>query len=315
MKYLVTGGAGFVGSNVVLQLLNRGHTVRVLDNFATGRRENIQECEDTIELIEGDIRAFHTVREAVDGVDFVLHQAALPSVPRSIQDPVTTNQINVEGTLNVLRAAVDARVKRVVYASSSSIYGDSEKQPKEEDMSPNPLSPYAVSKLAGEKYCQVFGKLYALHTTALRYFNVFGPKQDPSSPYSAVIPRFITAVLLDSSPVIYGDGHQSRDFTFVRNVVEANILATEIDSAPGMVFNCACSERVDLNQLVATINKLLKKNIKPEYAPARPGDVKHSLADIKRIGKYLGYKPSVFFEEGLRRTIEWYQAQPNLWVT
>jgi nucleoside-diphosphate-sugar epimerase len=311
MKYLVTGGAGFIGSNIVEELLNRGHKVRVLDNFATGRRENLNDFGDKIELIEGDLRSYRTVREAQDGVDFVLHQGALPSVPRSIQDPLTTNQVNVEGTLNVLNAAVDARVKRVVYASSSSIYGDSEKLPKQEEMIPNPLSPYAVSKLAGEKYCQVFAKIYGLHTTALRYFNVFGPKQDPSSQYSAVIPKFIDAMSKDTSPVIYGDGQQTRDFTFVRNVIEANILATETDSPPGLVLNCACHERIGLNHLVATINKILHKNIKPEYSVARPGDVKHSFADIKRIGEYLGYKPMVLFEEGLRHTIKWYQTQSD----
>jgi nucleoside-diphosphate-sugar epimerase len=309
MNYLVTGGAGFIGSNIVGELLQRGEQVRVLDNFATGRRENLQEFISKIELIEGDLRSYHIVREAVDGVDIILHQGALPSVPRSINDPITTNQVNVEGTLNILEAARDAKVKRVVFASSSSIYGDSEKLPKQEDMIPNPLSPYAVSKLAGEKYCQVFARIYNLHTTALRYFNVFGPRQDPTSQYSAVIPRFIQAVLQDRSPLIYGDGKQSRDFTFVRNVIEANILASQLDSPPGMVFNCACHERIDLNQLVETINKLLGKKVKPENAAARPGDVIHSFADIERISKYLHYKPLIYFEEGLGRTIEWYQNQ------
>ena len=309
MKYLITGGAGFIGSNIAGELLQRGQQVRVLDNFATGRRENLREFTDKIELIEGDLRSYHIVREAVDGVEVILHQGALPSVPRSINDPITTNQVNVEGTLNILDAARDAKVKRVVFASSSSIYGDSEKLPKQEEMIPNPLSPYAVSKLAGEKYCQVFARIYNLHTTALRYFNVFGPKQDPTSQYSAVIPRFIQAILQDRSPVIYGDGKQSRDFTFVSNVIEANILASQVDSPPGMVFNCACHERIDLNQLVETINKILGKKIKPEYVAARPGDVKHSFADIDRISKHLQYKPLVYFEEGLRRTVEWYQNQ------
>lgn len=309
MKYLVTGGAGFIGSNIVAELLRRGKQVRVLDNFSTGRRENVKEFAKQIELIEGDLRSYHIVREAVDGIDFVLHQGALPSVPRSINDPITTNQVNVEGTLNILDASRDAGVKRVVFASSSSIYGDSEKLPKQEDMIPNPLSPYAVSKLAGEKYCQVFARIYKLHTTALRYFNVFGPKQDPTSQYSAVIPRFIQAILHDRSPIIYGDGTQSRDFTFVRNVVEANILATEKDFPPGMVFNCACHERIDLNQLVESINTILGKKIKAEYTAARAGDVKHSFADIKRISEYLNYNPLVYFQEGLKKTIEWYQQQ------
>jgi nucleoside-diphosphate-sugar epimerase len=309
MKYLVTGGAGFIGSNIVQELVRRGEQVRVLDNFATGFRENLREFISKIELIEGDLRSYHIVREAIDGINVILHQGALPSVPRSINDPITTNQVNVEGTLNILEAARDAGVSRVVFASSSSIYGDSDKLPKQEDMIPNPLSPYAVSKLAGEKYCQVFARIFNLHTTALRYFNVFGPRQDPTSQYSAVIPRFIQAVLQDRAPVIYGDGKQTRDFTYVTNVVEANILASQVDSPPGMVFNCACHERIDLNQLVETINKILNKKIRPEYAAIRAGDVKHSFADIERISQHLHYKPLVYFEEGLRRTVEWYQNQ------
>ena len=309
MKYLVTGGAGFIGSNIVEELLRRGHQVRVLDNFATGRRENLTPFLDRIELIEGDLRSYHIVREAVDGMDFILHQGALPSVPRSIKDPITSNEVNVAGTLNILDAARDAGVKRVVFASSSSIYGDSEKLPKQEDMTPNPLSPYAVSKLAGEKYCQVFARIYGLHTVALRYFNVFGPRQDPTSQYSAVIPKFITAILNNKQPTIYGDGTQSRDFTYVTNVVEANILATEADFPPGMVFNCACHERIDLNQLVKDINEILGKHIEPLYTDPRPGDVKHSFADIERIQKYLGYRHNVYFREGLEKTIEWYKEK------
>jgi nucleoside-diphosphate-sugar epimerase len=307
MKYLVTGGAGFIGSNIAEALLTRGHAVRILDNFATGRRQNITPFLDKIELIEGDLRSYHIVREAVDGVDFILHQGALPSVPRSVKDPITTNQVNVEGTLNILNAALDAGVKRVVFASSSSIYGDSEVLPKQEDMFPNPLSPYAVSKMAGEKYCQVFARIYKLHTVALRYFNVFGPRQDPASQYSAVIPKFISAILQDRAPFIYGDGKQSRDFTFVNNVVEANILATETDFPPGMVFNCACHERTDLNELVAAINRILKKKVESRYSDPRPGDVKHSFADITRIRQQLGYEPDILFEDGLRRTIEFYR--------
>lgn len=311
MNYLVTGGAGFIGSNIVAELLNRGHQVRVLDNFATGRRQNLAPLLDKIELIEGDLRSYHIVREAVSGMDFVLHQGALPSVPRSIKDPITTNQVNVGGTLNILNAAVDAKVKRLVFASSSSIYGDSEKLPKQEEMTPNPLSPYAVSKLAGEKYCQVFARIYNIHTIAFRYFNVFGPRQDPGSQYSAVIPKFVKAVLQDRQPAIYGDGLQSRDFTFVSNVVEANLLATEADYPPGMVFNCACHQRIDLNYLVKAINDILEKNISPVYQEPRPGDVKHSFADIERIHKYLGYEPKIRFDEGLGKTIDWYRQSES----
>ncbi|MEJ2637644.1 MAG: SDR family oxidoreductase [Calditrichia bacterium] len=308
MKYLITGGAGFIGSNLAVELLNRGHQVRILDNFATGRRKNVDPIKDKIELIEGDLRSYHIVREAVDGMDFILHQGALPSVPRSIKDPITTNEVNVVGTLNILNAAVDSGVKRVVFASSSSIYGDSDRLPKQEDMIPNPLSPYAVSKLASEKYCQVFARIYKLHTVSLRYFNVFGPRQDPTSQYSAVIPKFIRAILNKKQPVIFGDGLQSRDFTFVNNVVEANILATQADFPGGMVFNCACHERIDLNQLVQHINEITGESIQPLYSEARPGDVKHSFADIERIQKYLGYEPQVLFREGLKRTVEWYRS-------
>ncbi|RMG68584.1 MAG: SDR family oxidoreductase [Calditrichaeota bacterium] len=311
MNYLVTGGAGFIGSNLVEALLARGHRVRVLDNFATGNRENVKPFLDRIDLIEGDLRSYHIVREAVAGMDFVLHQGALPSVPRSIQDPVTTNEVNVTGTLNLLHAALDAGVKRVVFASSSSIYGNSPVLPKREDMMPNPLSPYAVSKLAGEKYCQVFSRIYGLHTVCLRYFNVFGPRQNPDSQYSAVIPKFIKAILNDQQPTIYGDGEQSRDFTFVENVVAANILATEVDCPPGVVMNCAVHQRITLNELVAHINRILNKTIQPLYTDPRPGDVKHSFADIALIKKTLGYQPAVYFEEGLRRTIEWFKNQYN----
>jgi len=294
-----------------MALLKRNHSVRVLDNFATGRRTNLAPVMDRIELIEGDLRSYHIVREAVDGVDFILHQGALPSVPRSIKDPITSNEVNVTGTLNVLNAAKDAKVKRVVFASSSSIYGDSEKLPKHEDMAPNPLSPYAVSKLAGEKYMQIFSNIYGLHTISLRYFNVFGPRQDPTSQYSAVIPKFIRAILSGKRPVIYGDGCQSRDFTYVENVIEANILATEVDVPPGMVFNCACHERIDLNLLVRKINEIVGTDIQPVYTDPRPGDVKHSFADIERIRKYLGYNPKVLFTEGLEKTIQWYKENEN----
>lgn len=309
MKYLITGGAGFIGSNIAEELLNRGHQVRVLDNFSTGRRENLSEFIDSIELIEGDLRNYHNVREAVDEMDFVLHQGALPSVPRSVSDPISTNEVNVTGTLNVLYAARDAGIKRVVMASSSSVYGDSPTLPKHEGMPLQPLSPYAVSKLAGEKYCQVFANIYGLHTVALRYFNVFGPRQNPDSQYSAVIPKFIKSILQDESPVIYGDGEQSRDFTYITNTIEANILATEVDCPPGVVMNCAVHERTNLNELVEMINRILGKNIEAIRVEPRPGDIKHSFADIDRLKKTLGYQPKVLFEEGLRKTIDWYQKQ------
>jgi nucleoside-diphosphate-sugar epimerase len=309
MKYLVTGGSGFIGSNIVEELLKRGEQVRILDNFSTGNRKNIESFQDKIEVIEGDLRSYHIVMEAVDGMDFILHQGALPSVPRSVRDPLTTNEVNVVGTLNLLHACVDAKVKRVVFASSSSIYGDSPTLPKSEDMMPNPLSPYAVSKLAGEKYFHVFARIYGLHTVSLRYFNVFGPRQNPDSQYSAVIPKFIKAIIDDESPVIYGDGEQSRDFTFIQNVIEANILATEADCPPGIVMNCAVHQRTDLNHLVTIINEILGKNVKPKYTEPRAGDVKHSFADISLIQETLGFKPKIYFEEGLRKTIEWYKKQ------
>jgi len=309
MKYLITGGGGFIGSNLTEELLNRGHQVRILDNFSTGFRENLEEFADKIEIIEGDLRNYHNVRDAVDGVDFVLHQGALPSVPRSVSDPISSNDVNVTGTLNILNAAKDAKVKRLVMASSSSVYGDSEVLPKQEDMIPNPLSPYAVSKLAGEKYFQVFAGIYGLHTVALRYFNVFGPRQNPDSQYSAVIPKFIKAILRDESPVIYGDGEQSRDFTYIQNTIEANIRATEVDCPPGVVMNCAVHERTTLNDLVAMINKILGKDIKAVHTEPRAGDIKHSFADITRLENTLQFKPPVLLEEGLRRTVDWYKKK------
>lgn len=309
MKYLVTGGAGFIGSNIVEKLIHRGHQVRILDNFSTGSLKNIEGFQDKIEVIEGDLRSYHLVMEAVDGIDFVIHQAALPSVPRSIVDPLTTNEVNVAGTLNLLHLCATAKVKRVVFASSSSIYGDSPTLPKSEDMIPNPLSPYAVSKLAGEMYLQIFAKLYGVHTISLRYFNVFGPRQNPDSQYAAVIPKFIKAIMHNESPVIYGDGEQSRDFTFIQNVIEANIMATEVDCPPGIAMNCAVHQRIDLNQLVVEINKILGKDIKPKYTKPRPGDVKHSFAEISLIKKTLGFEPKIYFEEGLKKTINWYKTQ------
>ncbi len=306
-KFLVTGGAGFIGSNIVSALLEKGYRVKILDNFSSGKRENLKGFENDIELIEGDIRSYHIVQESVKDVDIVLHQAALPSVPRSIKDPITSNEVNVNGTLNILEASVAAKVKKVIYASSSSVYGDNPQLPKVESMMPNPLSPYAVSKLSGEKYCSVFSRIYGLETISLRYFNVFGPRQDPSSQYSAVIPRFIKAINNNEQPVIFGDGEQSRDFTYVKNVVEANILAALTGCESGIAMNCAAGGQITLNQLVKYINNILGKNIKPVYKDPRAGDIKHSFADIHLAKDKIGYSPSVNFEEGLKLTADSYK--------
>jgi nucleoside-diphosphate-sugar epimerase len=305
-KYLVTGGAGFIGSNIVKELLDRGENVRVLDNFSTGKRDNVAPFKNNprFELMEGDMRSFHIVREAVKGVDYVLHQGALPSVPRSIIDPITTNDVNILGTLNVLEAAKEFGVKRVVYASSSSVYGNSEALPKVEDMPVQPLSPYALSKYTAERYCQIYYNLYGLETTVLRYFNVFGPNQDPKSQYSAVIPKYITLMQAGKQPVVYGDGKQSRDFTYVQNNVEAVLLACVSERSAGEVFNVACGQRYTLLELIEQLNKILGKSIPPQFEDARIGEVKHSLADINRIQTRLGFKPSVSFHEGLRLTVQ-----------
>ncbi len=306
MKILVTGGAGFIGSNIVEELLKRNFSVRVLDNFSTGKKENLKDFVNDIEIIEGDIRSYHIVDKATRGIEVILHQAALPSVPRSVYDPITTNEVNVGGTLNILYAAKENKVRRVVFASSSSVYGDNPELPKHEGMIPNPLSPYAVSKLAGEKYCQVFSKLYGLETVIFRYFNVFGPRQDPDSQYSAVIPKFIKAMLNNERPIIYGDGTQSRDFTYVANVVEANILAATNPIDSGLVMNCACSGNISLNELVGELNKLLGKNLEPIYDKPRPGDIKHSYADISLISAKLNYLPLISFTKGLELTLTSY---------
>lgn len=306
MKYLVTGGAGFIGSNIVKELLNQGQEVRVLDNFATGKRENILPLlkYDNLSLIEGDLRSFHIVRSAVRDVDYILHQGALPSVPRSINDPITSNDVNILGTLNLLEAAKEYGVRRVVCASSSSIYGNSETLPKLETMPVNPMSPYALTKYAQERYCQIFFKLYGLQTVSLRYFNVFGPNQDPTSQYSAVIPKFIKLIQQEKQPIIYGDGSQSRDFTFVDNNVWANIQACTAPQAAGETINIACGERFTLIELVVMINEILGKSIEPRFEPERPGDVKHSLAGIEKAKELLGYEVRVGFKEGLAKTIE-----------
>ena len=306
-RYLVTGGAGFIGSNIASELVQRGETVRVIDDFSTGRRENLEDIADKVEFIEGDIGDPELVKEAVSGVDYVLHQAAIPSVERSVRDPVGTNRANVDGTLSLLVASREAKVKRVVFASSSSIYGDSPTLPKTEDMMPDPLSPYAASKLIGEYYCKIFQNLFGLETICLRYFNVFGPRQDPTSQYAAVIPLFITAVASDRQPVVYGDGLQSRDFTFVENVVEANLLACSAPKeATGQVYNIACGERFTLLELLEDLGDILEKKPQPVFNAPRPGDVKHSLADITRAKKDLGFEPKVSFAEGLRRTVPWF---------
>ena len=305
MKYLVTGGAGFIGSNIVRELLNRGENVRVLDNFATGKRENVFCFRDNknFKLIEGDLRSFHTVRDAVREVDYILHQGALPSVPRSINDPITTNDVNILGTLNILEAAREFDVKRIVYASSSSIYGDSEELHKREDMFIQPLSPYALSKYTAERYCQIFTKIYNLESVCLRYFNVFGPNQDPYSQYSAVIPKFIKLISENKQPTIYGDGTQSRDFTYVQNIVEANLLACASPNAAGQVINIACQTSTTLLELVKMINDYLHKDVSPQFAEGRSGDVKHSLASIEKAEDLLDYKVEVTFMDGLYKTI------------
>jgi len=309
MKYLVTGGAGFIGSNIVKELLRQGQEVRVLDNFATGKRENILPLlrNPKLTLIEGDLRSFHIARAAVKGVDYILHQGALPSVPRSINDPITSNDVNVLGTLNILEAAREFGVKRVVCASSSSIYGNSETLPKVETMPVNPMSPYALTKYAQERYCQIFHQLYGLETVSLRYFNVFGPNQDPTSQYSAVIPKFIRLIQQEREPIIYGDGLQSRDFTFVENNVWANIQACTAEKAAGEVINIACGERYTLLDLVRMINEIMGKNVEPRFEPERPGDVKHSLAGIEKAKQLLGYEVRVDFRAGLQQTIEFFQ--------
>jgi len=371
MKYLVTGGAGFIGSNIVDELLKRGNKVRVLDNFATGKRENLlpllkkynkppkktesaeknydapagaepeelriengelrkaptedkQERSEPpkntegaeknydapagaeLELIEGDLRSFHIVRSAVKGVDYVLHQGALPSVPRSIDDPITTNDVNVLGTLNILEAAKEFGVKRVVYASSSSVYGNSEELPKREDMPIGPLSPYALTKYTGEAYCQIYYHIYGLETVCLRYFNVFGPRQDPTSQYSAVIPKFIKAISEGRAPIIYGDGLQSRDFTYVENNVWANIEACTAPGVAGEVMNIATNVRFTLLELVEKLNEIMGTDVKAVFEEEAKGDVKHSLASIEKAKKLLNYEVKVSFEEGLRKTVEFF---------
>jgi len=306
-RYLVTGGAGFIGSNIVERLVEMGEEVVVLDDMSTGYRKNLENFIDDIRLIEGDIRDSEAVGKSMKGVDYVLHQAALASVPRSIDNPVLVNDVNVNGTLNVLEEARKAGVKGLVYAASSSAYGDAEVSPKVEDLKPRPLSPYAVSKLVGEHYCAVYSNVYGLRTVCLRYFNVFGPRQDPASQYAAVVPIFISRIMKDQAPVIYGDGEQSRDFTFVRNVVAANILAAEAEEASGEMMNVACGEEYTVNRLLNIIGDELGSDIEPEYAEPRAGDVRHSMADISKAEELIGYSVEVEFKEGINKTIDWYR--------
>jgi UDP-glucose 4-epimerase len=303
----VTGGAGFIGSHLVDALLERGATVRVLDNFSTGRRENIAHNLDRIELIEGDVRDASVCARAVADVDVVFHQAALPSVARSVEAPVPTDEVNTGGTVRLLDAARRAGVQRFVFAASSSAYGETEVLPKVETMTPQPLSPYAVSKVAAEHYVQVFARLYGMKTCALRYFNVFGPRQDPNSDYAAVVPKFCSALLRGQSPTIFGDGEQTRDFTFIENVVEANLLAAT-RHVSGQVVNIACGERISLLELVAILNELNGSNLPPRHGPARPGDIRHSLADIRAARALLGFEPKISVREGLARTLAYYRS-------
>lgn len=305
---LVTGGAGFIGSNLADELLRRGARVRILDNLSTGFRENLEEISGSFEFIEGSLTDDRALRTALEGVDTVFHQAALPSVPRSVEDPVSTHEACATGTLNLLIGARDAGAKRFVYAASSSAYGDQETLPKVESMPPQPLSPYAAAKLMGEHYCSVFHRIYGLETFSLRYFNVFGPRQNPSSMYSGVISRFIDALMTDTSPVIYGDGEQSRDFTYVANVVNANIRAAESASGFGETYNAANGERISLNELLAVLKGITgKQDVEAQYQPARKGDVLHSQADNRKAVELLRYENLVGLEEGLERTIEWWK--------
>jgi len=308
-KYLVTGGAGFIGSHIAEALVKRGDSVRVLDNLLTGRMENLAGFIRGVEFVEGDIRDPDTCRKAVEGVEYVLHQAALPSVPRSVEDPLLTNAINITGTLNLMLAARDAGVRSFVQASSSSVYGDDPAPRKLEGREGKPLSPYAISKLVNEKYARVFQDLFGFRAVSLRYFNVFGPRQDPFSQYAAVIPLFITKVLKGERPTIFGDGEQSRDFTFVENVVEGNLLAARSDRGGGEAINLACGERLTVNALLAAVNAVLGTKVEAVYADPRPGDILHSTADVDKSRRVLGFEPRVTFLDGLKATVDWYKTR------
>ena len=307
-NYLVTGGAGFIGSHLAEELVRRGHSVRVVDSLITGKRRNLEHIPG-VEFLEGDLADSSVATRAVAGIDFVLHQAAIPSVPRSVNDPVTSNRANIDASLNILVAARDAGVKRLVYAGSSSAYGDTPTLPKHEDMPTNPLSPYALQKLVAEQYCQMFTRLYGFETVTIRYFNVFGPRQDPSSPYSGVISLFSTALLEGKQPTIYGDGEQTRDFTYIANVVDGVLRACEAPKAAGEVINVACGTRISLNDLLKAMNAILGSSIQAIYREPRAGDVRDSQADITKARALLGYAPTVPLEEGLARTIDWCRAE------
>lgn len=312
MRYLVTGGAGFIGSNTVDELVRRGHGVVVLDDLSSGKEENLAEVRTKITFVKGSIGELESVQRAMQQAEYVIHLAARTSVPRSVKDPIDTNRINVEGTLNVLVAARDNRVKRVVFAASSSAYGETPTLPKNESMRPEPISPYGVSKYAGELYAQAFGRCYGLEIVCLRYFNIFGPRQDPDSPYSGVLSRFTTAFLQDEQPVVFGDGEQTRDFTFVDNAVEANLLACEAPAASGKVFNIGTGDRYSLNQTLEILRRLSGRQLPAKYEPPREGDIRDSQADITSAREFLGYEPAVRFEEGLQRTYEWYQREASI---
>jgi nucleoside-diphosphate-sugar epimerase len=307
MRYLVTGGAGFIGSNTVDELVRRGHSVVVLDDLSSGREDNLAEIRNKITIIKGSITDIEVVRKAMHEAEYVLHLAARTSVPRSVKDPIETNKINIDGTLNVLVAAKEMKVKRVVFAASSAAYGETPTLPKIETMEPQPVSPYGVTKYVGELYCQTFGRCYGLENVALRYFNIFGPRQDPSSPYSGVLARFCAAFLEDSQPIVFGDGEQTRDFTYVDNAVQANLLACEAPNVSGKVFNVGVGTRVSLNEVLHGLEKITGKKLEAKYEPPRDGDIRDSQADISQAREFLGYQPNVTFEEGLARTLEWYR--------
>ena len=306
-KFLVTGGAGFIGSNICRKLISQGCFVRVVDNLLTGKKSNLAGIIDKLEFIEADMGDEDVARSSMKDIDVVLHQGALPSVPKSVEDPAATHKHCVDATFTLLLAARDAGIKRFVLAASSSAYGDTPSLPKVETMPTSPLSPYAVAKLVGEYYCSVFYKVFGLETISLRYFNVFGPYQDPTSQYAAAIPAFVTSILKDTPPTIYGDGEQSRDFTYIDNVVEANLLAARAEHTAGEVINVACGQAVTVNEIIALINDTVGKNVKPVYTDPRAGDVKHSLADITLAQKIIGYKTVIPFEQGLKMAIDWYK--------